>query len=44
MVPQWLHLLSIIMLLLGAGCAVIIAIDIMAGHKQHMNIMNIVWR
>ena len=43
MVPQWLHTLSIIMLLLGGGCALIIIIDILAGHKQHMSIMNIVW-
>ena len=42
MVPQWLHLLAIVSLALGAICAVWIAIDEMR-HPQHMWIMNLVW-
>jgi len=42
MIPTWLHGLSIAYLLLGALCAVVIAIDV-ARHKQHMWIMNVVW-
>jgi hypothetical protein len=42
MIPQWLHVLSIASLALGALCAVIIASDVMR-HPQHMWIMNIVW-
>jgi len=41
MIPAWLHALSIAYLLLGALCAVVIAIDA-ARHKQHMWIMNVV--
>jgi Domain of unknown function (DUF4396) len=42
MVPQWLHLLAIVSLAIGAICAVWIAIDEMR-HPQHMRIMNLVW-
>ncbi|MDO9708777.1 DUF4396 domain-containing protein [Paracraurococcus lichenis] len=42
MIPGWLHLVSIAALLLGLGCAVIIAIDVLR-HPQHMAIMNLVW-
>ncbi len=42
MIPAWLDALSIAYLLLGALCAVVIAIDV-ARHKQHMWIMNVVW-
>lgn len=42
MVPQWLHFLSIGALLLGAVCALWIAVDEM--HRpQQMWIMNVVW-
>jgi Domain of unknown function (DUF4396) len=34
---------AIICLLIGGACAVIIAIDLLAGHKQQMWIMNVVW-
>ncbi len=34
---------AIICLLIGGACAAIIAIDLLAGHKQHMWIMNVVW-
>jgi hypothetical protein len=42
MIPAWLHQLSITYLLLGAVCAVMIAID-EARDAQHMWIMNVVW-
>jgi Domain of unknown function (DUF4396) len=41
--PIWLHWLAIASLLAGGICAVIIVIDLLAGHKQHMWIMNVVW-
>ncbi|WP_024508878.1 DUF4396 domain-containing protein [Bradyrhizobium sp. ARR65] len=42
MVPDWLHYLSIVVLCLGALCAILLALDV-AVHPQHMWIMNIVW-
>lgn len=42
MVPQWLHVLSIAMLALGAACALYIAYDL-TRHPQKMWIMNVVW-
>jgi Domain of unknown function (DUF4396) len=42
MIPSWLHALSILALLFGFGCALVIAIDI-TRHHQHMFIMNVVW-
>jgi hypothetical protein len=42
MVPHWLHLLSILVLLLGFATAVVIIIEEVR-HPQHMWIMNIVW-
>jgi hypothetical protein len=41
--PAWLHILSLISLILAGVCAVTIAIDLLAGHRQHMWIMNLVW-
>ena len=41
--PEWLTYLAIISLLVAAGSALIILIDIVAGHPQHMGIMNAVW-
>jgi hypothetical protein len=41
-VPDWLHSMSIAYLLLGAVCALAIAVDV-ARHRQHMWIMNVVW-
>jgi Domain of unknown function (DUF4396) len=38
-----LHITAIICLLIGALSALIIAIDELAGHPQHMWIMNVVW-
>ena len=42
MVPNWLHILSIVWLIFGAACALVIAADEMR-HPQKMWIMNIVW-
>ena len=42
MIPAWLHALSWLALLLGLGCAAVIAADVLR-HPQHMGIMNIVW-
>lgn len=42
MVPAWLHVLSIVALLVGLFCALVIAIHV-TRHHQHMFIMNIVW-
>ena len=42
MIPAWLHDLSIAFLLLGAACAILIALD-ETRHPQHMWIMNVVW-
>ena len=42
-IPSWLHALAVIALV-GAGlCALVIAGDILAGRRQPMWIMNIVW-
>ncbi len=40
---ETLHLIAIVCLIIGAFSALIIAIDLLAGHKQHMWIMNLVW-
>ena len=42
MIPEWLHILSILSLSLGFVCAAIIAVDEVRD-PQHMWIMNIVW-
>ena len=39
----WLTNISILSLLVAGGCAVWCVIDILAGHRQHMWIMNAVW-
>ena len=41
--PLWLHILAIVSLVVSGICAIIIVIDILAGHRQHMWIMNLVW-
>lgn len=40
---SWLPLLSTFSLLVAGECALVVLIDILAGHKQHMPIMNAVW-
>jgi hypothetical protein len=42
-VPAWLLTISILSLVLAGICALLIAADIVVGHKQHMWIMNLVW-
>ena len=42
MVPEWLHILAIVSLVLAGLCALVIAVDEFA-HPQKMWIMNIVW-
>ena len=42
MVPAWLHIMSIVALLAGLFCALVIAIDV-TRHQQHMFVMNVVW-
>lgn len=42
MVPQWLHVLAMAWLLLGAVCAMAICLDVIR-HPQQMWIMNVVW-
>jgi hypothetical protein len=42
-IPLWLHTLAIVSLAGGGGCALIILIDILAGQRQKMWIMNVVW-
>jgi hypothetical protein len=41
--PEWLTILSVGCLGLSGLCALVIAIDIVRGHRQHMWIMNVVW-
>lgn len=43
MMPAWLHILAIVSLSVAAVCAAWTVIDLLAGNKQHMWIMNIVW-
>ncbi len=40
---HWLEILAIVSLSLAGACAFVIVLDIIAGHPQHMWIMNIVW-
>jgi len=41
--PTWLTTIAAISLIVGAICALIIVVDLLRGHKQHMWIMNVVW-
>jgi len=38
-----LRIIAVIALLMGGLCALVITIDLLAGHTQHMWIMNLVW-
>lgn len=42
-IPHWLEILAIVSLVAAGICALIIVLDLLAGHKQHMWIMNLVW-
>jgi hypothetical protein len=41
--PQWLTILAMTSLVIAGACAVVIVVDILRGHPQHMAIMNLVW-
>lgn len=43
MIPTWYTVISWIGIGAGLLCSLIILIDISQGHRQHMNIMNLVW-
>lgn len=43
MLPHWLELLAIVSLIAAACSALVIVIDIFAGHLQKMWIMDVVW-
>jgi hypothetical protein len=40
---DWLVVLACISLGLAGTCALVIAIDLLSGHRQHMAVMNLVW-
>ena len=42
MFPAWFHIVSILFLLLGIACALVIAVDVIR-NPQKMAVMNIVW-
>ncbi len=42
-IPEWLHWLAVLSLIAGGISFVIVVGDILAGNKQHMWIMNVVW-
>ncbi|HEY2157101.1 MAG TPA: DUF4396 domain-containing protein [Isosphaeraceae bacterium] len=42
-IPGWLETIASISLALAALCALVIAIDILAGRRQVMQVMNLVW-
>lgn len=41
--PGWLHWLAAVSVASGLSAAVVIVIDLVRGHRQHMWIMNVVW-
>lgn len=43
MIPEWLHLVAIISLVVAGICFLIIVWDLVSGNKQKMWIMNLVW-
>lgn len=42
-IPAWLYAVSTVALAIAGLSAIVIVIDILAGHRQHMWIMNLVW-
>jgi hypothetical protein len=42
MFPTWLHAISVATLLLGAGCSVLLSVQVVR-YPQHMTVMNVVW-
>ena len=43
MIPQWLEIVAIVSLTVAGCCAGVIALDVAAGHRQKMWIMDVVW-
>jgi hypothetical protein len=43
MTPDWLHWLAILSLVSGGIGLLVVIFDLLAGHRQHMAIMNLVW-
>jgi hypothetical protein len=41
--PEWLTALAWVSLAFGVLSALVIVADILAGHRQHMGVMNVVW-
>ena len=41
--PEWLHALAVVSLILAVACAAAIALDMALGRRQPMAIMNLVW-
>jgi hypothetical protein len=41
--PDWLHSVALVSLVLAVLSALVIVVDLLAGHRQHMGIMNVVW-
>jgi len=42
MIPEWLHILSIVSLVFGGVCCLVVLVDVIR-HPQHMWIMDVVW-
>lgn len=42
MFPGWFHALTVAALLVGAGCAAVVGVDVLR-HRQKMVVMNVVW-
>lgn len=42
-VPMWLEIVAWSSIALGIASAIVVALDIGLGHRQHMWIMNVVW-
>lgn len=42
-IPHWLETLASVALILAVVCFIVIIVDLLAGHRQHMWIMNVVW-
>jgi hypothetical protein len=41
--PEWLSIVAAVSLIVAGVCCLVIILDIGAGHRQHMWIMNLVW-
>ena len=41
--PEWISTLAIVSLVTAIACSLVITWDLLAGHRQHMWIMNLVW-